>query len=121
MAAWKLTLAETSRGFLWLLACEDLESVFDWILAGHVTPHVCVFQGRRKCVAGSQPVKLERESPSRPERRSGGAADLEEQREVRRRSCRRMDDSEKGSDEEDEEDEEDDDEEETERRAGGER
>uniref|UniRef100_A0AAQ5ZGK7 ARID domain-containing protein n=1 Tax=Amphiprion ocellaris TaxID=80972 RepID=A0AAQ5ZGK7_AMPOC len=63
-------------------------------------------RGRRRCV-GSR-VKLEREAPSRPEKR--GENMEEQQREVRRRSSRRMDDSEKGSDE-DEDDEDDEDEE----------
>ncbi|XP_036926993.1 AT-rich interactive domain-containing protein 4A isoform X1 [Acanthopagrus latus] len=72
-------------------------------------------RGRRRCVVSQ--VKMERESPSRPEKRGGGGEDIiEEQREMRRRSNRRMDDSEKGSEEEDEEDE--DEEEEVERRRG---
>ncbi|XP_073340424.1 LOW QUALITY PROTEIN: AT-rich interactive domain-containing protein 4A [Pagrus major] len=80
-------------------------------------------RGRRRCV-GSQ-VKMERESPSRPDKRGGGGGGgggggediIEEHREIRRRSNRRMDDSEKGSEEE-EDDEDDEDEEEVERRRG---
>ncbi|XP_028251332.1 AT-rich interactive domain-containing protein 4A isoform X2 [Parambassis ranga] len=71
-------------------------------------------RGKRRCV-GSR-VKMEREPPSRPEKRGENS---EEQQ--RRRSNRRMDDSEKGSDEEeDDEDDDEDEEEECEERRRGE-
>uniref|UniRef100_A0A3B4ZEB8 AT-rich interaction domain 4A n=1 Tax=Stegastes partitus TaxID=144197 RepID=A0A3B4ZEB8_9TELE len=71
-------------------------------------------RGRRRCV-GSR-VKVEREAPSRPEKR--GENSEEQQREVRRRSNRRMDDSEKGSDEDEDEEDDEDDEDDGERRRG---
>lgn len=55
---------------------------------------------------------MERESPSRPEKR-GVAGDAEEQREMRKRISRKGEDSERGSEEEDEDEDE---EEEMERR-----
>lgn len=69
---------------------------------------VCL-QGRRR----SQ-VKVERESPCRPEKRGAAAGDAEEQREIRKRFSRKVEDSERGSEEEEEDDE--DEEEDMERR-----
>lgn len=51
-------------------------------------------------------MKVERESPCRPEKRG----DVEEQREVRKRISRKVEDSERGSEEEEEEEDEDEDE-----------
>ncbi|XP_029688839.1 AT-rich interactive domain-containing protein 4A [Takifugu rubripes] len=65
-------------------------------------------RGRRR----SQ-LKVERESPSRPEKRGVAGGDAEEQREMRKRISRKGEDSERGSEEEDEDEDE---EEEMERR-----
>ncbi|XP_041668616.1 AT-rich interactive domain-containing protein 4A isoform X2 [Cheilinus undulatus] len=68
-------------------------------------------RGRRRC--SGLPLKTDRESPSRPEKRGGGGDNgAEEQREMRRRSHRRMEDSERGSEEEEEDDDDEEEEEE---------
>lgn len=53
-------------------------------------------------------MKVERESPCRPEKRGAAGGDTEEQREIRKR-IRKVEDSERGSEEEDEDEEEEED------------
>ncbi|XP_029982610.1 AT-rich interactive domain-containing protein 4A isoform X2 [Sphaeramia orbicularis] len=72
-------------------------------------------RGRRR--GGVGPLKMDRESLSRADKRGDRGGDIEEPRDIRRRSNRRMDDSERGS-EEDEDDDEDEEEDEGDRRRG---